>query len=133
MNKKIITNALFDYPEHEGPESGIIEIDEALAKKIHYYANLVKENDMYKAETFDYSATWFNAFIDWPEDGSPEALEKEIRESGACRTECDSLCIYSDGFKWTAVPKHGNGYLRFQSHIIPLEFLTDNRPVLVVN
>lgn len=82
------------------PEIAVYVIDEATARQIVNLAKLVKEQDLYKVEKFDYRVTYYK------EDG--EALRVEDEEP----TDGDTMNVTEDHFWFVGYLKHTSTEVR---------------------
>ncbi|PPC84530.1 MAG: hypothetical protein CTY39_08615, partial [Hyphomicrobium sp.] len=83
------------------PSVAVFQVDEQLARDIIKFASLVKANDVYKIERFDYRAEFLRY--------DPETESEEAEEAGgdnAVRTECDCLVVTDNEFFFNAYVKH---------------------------
>lgn len=83
------------------PSVAVFYVDEQLARDIIKFASLVKANDVYKIERFDYRAD----FLQFNPETAPEDAE-EAGEDNSVRTECDCLVVTGNDFFFRAYVRH---------------------------
>ena len=83
------------------PSVAVFQVDEQLARDIIKFALLVKANDVYKIERFDYRAEFFQ----FDRESAPDDAE-EAGDGNAVRTDCDCLVVTDSEFFFRADVKH---------------------------
>lgn len=95
------TEVRTDHEYDDLPQVAEFVIDENDAKKILSYSNLVKTNDLYKVERFDYRVRYFNSDNEATSDGT----EAE-GDDGHISTDSDCLNVTATDFWFSASIKH---------------------------
>jgi hypothetical protein len=87
----------------EAPSIAQFTVSEGDAKEIVRLAALVKENDLYKVERFDYRVS----YLKYDPDECPEDAE-EAGEQNEVRTDCDCINVSVDEFWFSAAEKNSS-------------------------
>lgn len=83
------------------PSVAVFQVEEPLARDIIKLASLVKANDVYKIERFDYRAE----FLQFDPEAEPEDAV-QAGEGNFVRTDCDCLVVTDSDFFFRAYVKH---------------------------
>lgn len=83
------------------PSVAVFQVDEQLARDIIKFASLVKANDVYKIERFDYRAE----FLQFDPETAPEDAA-QAGEGNSVRTDVDCLVVTESEFFFRAYVKH---------------------------
>jgi len=97
----------------EAPSIAQFTVSESDAKEIVRLATLVKDNDLYKVERFDYRVSYLKHDpAEWPEDA------EEAGEQNEMRTDCDCINVSVDEFWFSAAEKNSS-----------IEYVTDHQSI----
>ncbi len=97
----VVSASIINAENGLGDEPGGIAlvIDDDLVANIRHLGEIVKQNGLYRVETFDSHPTWL--------DGSPEGHDRlETIPESECRVECVTLNVGDDRFWYEGFIKH---------------------------
>jgi hypothetical protein len=103
---------------NDAPSVAVFTIDKDEAKEIVRLAEVVKENDLYKVERFDYRVSYLKK--------DPEDLDEDddLEEENEARVDCDCISVSSNEFWFSAKAKHTD--IEFTTERQPIQALADS-------
>lgn len=119
MNVRCENQWASDYPNT--CHASLTEQDKQEIKKL---AALVKQNQVYSINKFDYSSVWSEVNLDEIELKHLANTISEI-DNKSVRVDNSMLEVTENHFKWTAIPKHLGDDMLMITNQIPLTALNE--------
>jgi hypothetical protein len=117
------------------PDLFIAEVDDAFKERVRQLAAVVADVDAYQIEEFNYVGEYYNNILNLidVEGGKPivqEALDK-IQNTEPERTDCNTLLVTEDRFKFSAYPKNGGSNTELNTVQVPIDQLDEDIVILI--